>query len=43
MHRERITRDEAISAIRSNGGKSVEDVEFLILESDGTISVSLRR
>lgn len=41
MRRERVTRDEALSAIRSNGGRRVEDVETLILESDGTLSVKL--
>lgn len=40
MKRERVTQDEAISAIRSQGGHSVAQVESLVLESDGTISVS---
>ena len=38
MKRERITQDEALSAIRSAGGHGIEDVESLILESDGTLS-----
>lgn len=42
MTRSRITQDEALSAIRSSGGRTLGDVETLILESDGTISVSLR-
>lgn len=42
MKRERVTQDEALSSIRSAGGKDVADVEYLVLESDGTISVSLR-
>jgi hypothetical protein len=42
MHRERITDAEALSAIRSGGGRGIEEVERLILESDGTISVSLK-
>ncbi|SKA13750.1 DUF421 domain-containing protein [Consotaella salsifontis] len=42
MRRERVTRDEALSAVRANGGHEVTDVETLILESDGTLSVSLR-
>ncbi len=42
MRRERITRDEAMSAVRANGGDDIAAVEFLILESDGTISVRLR-
>lgn len=40
MKRERVTHAEALSAIRSQGGHSVEEVESLVLESDGTISVS---
>lgn len=43
MWRERITEDEALSAIRSNGGQRIEEVETLILESDGTLSVRLNR
>jgi len=42
LQRERITRDEAMSAVRANGGDELSDVEFLILESDGTISVRLK-
>jgi uncharacterized membrane protein YcaP (DUF421 family) len=42
MRRERITEDEALSAVRSNGGNGIENVESLILESDGSISVSLK-
>lgn len=42
MRRERITGDEAMSAIRQSGGSDVADVDFLILESDGSISVGLR-
>ncbi|MEQ8347017.1 MAG: DUF421 domain-containing protein [Sneathiellaceae bacterium] len=41
MRRERITRDEALSAIRAHGGDRVTEVESLILESDGTLSVRL--
>lgn len=41
LRSERVTRDEALGAVRSNGGRVVEDVEFLILESDGTMSVGL--
>lgn len=43
MRRERITLDEALSAVRANGGNEISDVEFLVLESDGTISVQLRK
>jgi len=42
MKRERVTADEALSAIRSQGGRSISEVESLILESDGTMSVSFR-
>ena len=42
LRRERVTEDEALSAIRSSGGNAVSDVEFLVLESDGTISAALR-
>jgi len=42
LQKERITRDEALSALRASGGRGIEDVESLILESDGTISASLR-
>lgn len=42
LRRERVTEDEALSAIRASGGDTVSDVEFLVLESDGTISAALR-
>lgn len=42
MRRERITRDEALSAVRSSGGLAVDDARMVILESDGTLSVALR-
>jgi uncharacterized membrane protein YcaP (DUF421 family) len=42
MKRERVTEDEVLSAVRSAGGREVADVDYLVLESDGTISVSLR-
>lgn len=41
MRRERITEDEALSAIRSQGGHRIADARTVILESDGTLSVSL--
>lgn len=41
MRRERITPDEATSAIRAGGGRGIEDVESLILESDGSLSVRM--
>lgn len=42
MRRERITRDEALSAIRSAGGSGIADVDALVLESDGTLSTLFR-
>lgn len=42
MRRERVTEDEALSAVRADGGHGIEDVETLILESDGSLSVALR-
>ncbi|MBO3759350.1 YetF domain-containing protein [Ciceribacter sp. L1K22] len=42
MVRERITRDEALSAIRTAGGAGVDKVESLVLESDGSMSVIFR-
>ena len=41
MRRERITKDEALSAIRSNGSGRLNEVESLILESDGSLSVTM--
>ncbi|MEO3389038.1 YetF domain-containing protein [Mesorhizobium sp. CAU 1741] len=41
MRRERITKNEALSAIRSSGGHRIEDVATLMLESDGSMSVAL--
>lgn len=43
MRRQRITQDEVLSAIRSSGGLHLSKVESAILESDGTISVTLQR
>jgi uncharacterized membrane protein YcaP (DUF421 family) len=43
MKRQRVTESEALSAVRSAGGNSIADVEFLVLESDGTLNASLRR
>jgi hypothetical protein len=37
-----VTRDEALGAVRSAGGLGVEEAAFVILESDGTMSVGLR-
>lgn len=42
MKQSRITQDEALSAIRTSGARGIEDVESVILESNGTLSVSMR-
>lgn len=42
LRSERVTRDEALGAVRAAGGRHVEDADFVILESDGTMSVGLR-
>ena len=41
MKRERITEEETLSAVRAGGGRAIADAETMILESDGSISVSL--
>lgn len=41
MKRERVTREEALSAVRSVGGQEIGSVKYLVLESDGTISATL--
>lgn len=42
MRRERITVSEATAAVRSAGGIHLQDAKFLVLESDGTLSATLR-
>ncbi|MDP2779584.1 DUF421 domain-containing protein [Devosia sp.] len=41
LTRERVTRDEALSVVRAQGGRDIADVQLLVLESDGSISVRL--
>lgn len=41
MGRARITRDEVMSAIRAAGTDEIARVAYLVLESDGTLSVGL--
>lgn len=41
MRQERVTKEEAISAIRAAGGADLESVSMMVLESDGSISVVL--
>lgn len=43
MRRARITEGEAMSAIRAAGADELARVAYLVLESDGTLSVSLAR
>jgi uncharacterized membrane protein YcaP (DUF421 family) len=40
LKRERITEEEVRASIRSKGIKRVEDVDAVILENDGTLSVA---
>ena len=42
MKHQRVTEGEALSAIRDSGGSDVSVVDYVILESDGTISVGLK-
>lgn len=41
MKRERVTQAEALSAVRSAGGRDIGSVNYLVLESDGSISTAL--
>lgn len=41
MKRQRITEEETLSAVRASGGHSLADARTVILESDGSVSVSL--
>jgi uncharacterized membrane protein YcaP (DUF421 family) len=43
MKRERVTREEALSVVRSAGARDIESVQYLVLESDGTISAAIRQ
>lgn len=42
MKRERVTQSEALSTVRASGGHNIGDVDTMVLESDGSISVRLR-
>ncbi len=42
MLQQRITEDEIMSAVRSNGRDDLEQVEAAVLESDGTLSIIKR-
>ena len=39
LMRQRITEDEIMSAVRSNGSQGLDEVEAVVLESDGTLSI----
>ncbi|MEX1220520.1 MAG: YetF domain-containing protein [Idiomarina sp.] len=39
MHRERVTKEDVLSAIRSSGNASIKDVGAVILDTDGTFAV----
>jgi uncharacterized membrane protein YcaP (DUF421 family) len=43
MRRERVTREEALAAIRNASVKSFDKVNSIVLETDGTLSVVWRR
>lgn len=42
MRQARLTRDEVMSAIRNAGATDISDAAFVILEADGSLSVSLK-
>lgn len=42
LRRERVTEDEALSAVREAGGRTLSQAEAVILESDGTLSAILK-
>lgn len=39
LKRERVTEGEVLAAIRANGSAAKEDIEAVVLETDGTFSV----
>ena len=43
LRRERVTEDEATSAVREAGGRTLAEAEVVILESDGSLTAILRR
>ena len=43
LKRERVTEDEALSAVRDAGGRDLSAAEVVILESDGSLTAILRR
>lgn len=43
LRRERVTEDEATSAVRDAGGRTLAEAEVIILESDGSLTAVLAR
>lgn len=43
MKQQRLTEEEIMSVVRSAGARDIGDVKFVILEADGSISVSLQQ
>lgn len=43
LRRERVTEDEATSAVRDAGGRTLAEAEVIILESDGSLTAILAR
>lgn len=41
MRQERVTEGEVLSAVRDSGGQHVSQAHYVILESDGSLSVGL--
>lgn len=42
LKRSRLTRDEVFAAVRSEGHAAIEDIEAVVLETDGSFSVVKR-
>lgn len=42
LRRERVTHDELRAAIRSSGGRDLEDATIVLLETDGSLSAILK-
>ncbi len=43
LKRERVTRDDLLSAVRDAGGRDLAEVEVVILEGDGALTAILKR
>lgn len=39
LKKERVTEGEIFAAVRANGSASIENIEAVVLETDGTFSV----